>query len=76
MVLAGGQLRVGGQVISSPADVVNTIPNTPLLLLASAALLILTIAVNLMANFVAPATPCPTCSRRSSTSAGPGWSAR
>lgn len=54
VVLAGGQLRIGGQVISSPADVVNTIPNTPLLLLASAALLILTIAVNLMANFVAP----------------------
>jgi NCS1 family nucleobase:cation symporter-1 len=54
VVLAGGQLRIGGQVISSPADVVNTIPNTPLLLVASAALLILTIAVNLMANFVAP----------------------
>ncbi|MEJ8279976.1 NCS1 family nucleobase:cation symporter-1 [Pseudonocardia spirodelae] len=54
VVLAGGQLRISGQVVSSPADVVNTIPNTPLLLLASAALLVLTIAVNLMANFVAP----------------------
>ncbi|MFP5071714.1 NCS1 family nucleobase:cation symporter-1 [Pseudonocardia nantongensis] len=54
VVLAGGQFRIGGQVISSPSDVVNTIPNTPLLLLASAALLVLTVAVNLMANFVAP----------------------
>ncbi|SFO20078.1 nucleobase:cation symporter-1, NCS1 family [Pseudonocardia ammonioxydans] len=54
VVLAGGQFRIDGQVISSPSDVVNTIPNTPLLLLASAALLVLTVAVNLMANFVAP----------------------
>ncbi|WP_219417661.1 NCS1 family nucleobase:cation symporter-1 [Pseudonocardia nigra] len=54
VVLAGGQFRIGSQVIASPSDVVNTIPNTPLLLLASAALLVLTVAVNLMANFVAP----------------------
>ncbi|ANY08947.1 NCS1 family nucleobase:cation symporter-1 [Pseudonocardia sp. HH130630-07] len=54
VVLAGGQFRIDGQVISSPSDVVNTIPNTALLLLASAALLVLTVAVNLMANFVAP----------------------
>lgn len=54
VVLAGGQFRIDGQVISSPSDVVDTIPNTPLLLLASAALLVLTVAVNLMANFVAP----------------------
>ncbi|MFP5021665.1 NCS1 family nucleobase:cation symporter-1 [Pseudonocardia phyllosphaerae] len=54
VVLAGGQLTIDGQTIESPADVVRTIPNTPLLLLASAALLVLTVAVNLMANFVAP----------------------
>ncbi len=54
VVLAGGQLSIDGRVIESPSDVVQTIPNTALLLLASAALLILTIAVNLMANFVAP----------------------
>ena len=38
-------------------------PNTLLLVLACLALLILTIAVNLMANFVAPSTRWPTCSR-------------
>lgn len=54
VVLAGGQLSIDGRVIESPSDVVQTIPNTALLLLASAALLILTVAVNLMANFVAP----------------------
>lgn len=54
VVLAGGEFKINGQIIESPSDVVASIPNTPLLLLASAALLILTIAVNLMANFVAP----------------------
>lgn len=53
-VLAGGQFRIDGKVIESPSDVVDTIPNTGLLLAASAALLVLTVAVNLMANFVAP----------------------
>ena len=41
-------------VIESPTDIVQSIPNTFLLVLACLALLILTIAVNLMANFVAP----------------------
>lgn len=53
-VLAGGQLSIDGTLIESPTDVVQNIPNTPLLVLAGVALLILTIAVNLMANFVAP----------------------
>ena len=52
--LAGAQFKLDGTVITSPADIVQTIPSTPLLVLASLALLILTVAVNLMANFVAP----------------------
>ncbi|ENO84751.1 NCS1 family nucleobase:cation symporter-1 [Thauera linaloolentis] len=55
VVLTGGQLMIDGTLIKSPTDVVQKIPNTPLLVLASLSLLILTIAVNLMANFVAPA---------------------
>jgi nucleobase:cation symporter-1, NCS1 family len=54
VTLAGAQFRISGEVIQSPADIVRTIPSTPLLVLASLALLVLTIAVNLMANFVAP----------------------
>lgn len=54
VVLTGTQFSINGAVISSPSDVVEAIPNTLLLVLASGALLILTIAVNLMANFVAP----------------------
>lgn len=54
VILAGAQYRISGEIIESPADIVRTIPNTLLLVLASLALLILTIAVNLMANFVAP----------------------
>jgi NCS1 family nucleobase:cation symporter-1 len=54
IVLAGGQFKINGTIITSPSDVVANIPNTPLLLAASFSLLILTIAVNLMANFVAP----------------------
>jgi hypothetical protein len=48
------ELDPNGKVVSSPADIVHAIPNTALLVAASPALLILTIAVNLMANFVAP----------------------
>jgi NCS1 family nucleobase:cation symporter-1 len=54
VVLAGAQFRINGQIITSPSDIVASIPNTFLLAAASAALLVLTIAVNLMANFVAP----------------------
>lgn len=55
VILTGGQLSIDGTLIHSPIDVVQKIPNQPLLILASLSLLILTIAVNLMANFVAPA---------------------
>lgn len=54
VILTGGQLSIDGTLIQSPSDVVQKIPNTFLLVLASLSLLILTIAVNLMANFVAP----------------------
>ncbi len=54
VVLAGAQFKINGQIITSPADIVQTIPNTALLVLACLALLVLTVAVNLMANFVAP----------------------
>lgn len=54
VVMTGAQFKIDGTIIDSPSDVVEAIPNTFLLLAASAALLILTIAVNLMANFVAP----------------------
>ena len=54
VVLSGGTYTINGTVIESPTDVVTAIPNTLLLALACLALIILTIAVNLMANFVAP----------------------
>ncbi|GAB5898915.1 NCS1 family nucleobase:cation symporter-1 [Mycolicibacterium mageritense] len=54
IVMAGAQFKIDGVVIESPADIVHAIPNTFLLIAASLALLVLTIAVNLMANFVAP----------------------
>lgn len=54
VVMAGGQFRLNGHIVSSPADIVQEVPSTTLLVVASLALLVLTIAVNLMANFVAP----------------------
>lgn len=54
VVMTGGQLSIDGTLIQSPTDIVQKIPSTFLLVLASLSLLILTIAVNLMANFVAP----------------------
>ncbi|MBT2515236.1 NCS1 family nucleobase:cation symporter-1 [Arthrobacter sp. ISL-30] len=54
VILAGGQYKINGTVIESPSDIIQSIPNTLFLVLACLAILILTIAVNLMANFVAP----------------------
>ncbi|WP_353713122.1 NCS1 family nucleobase:cation symporter-1 [Arthrobacter sp. K5] len=54
VVLAGGQYKINGTIIETPSDIVQSIPNTLFLVLACLAILILTIAVNLMANFVAP----------------------
>lgn len=54
VVLTGGQYHIDGHIIASPADIVAMIPNTFLLVLATLSLLILTVGVNLMANFVAP----------------------
>ena len=54
ITMAGAQFKIDGTVIESPADIVHAIPNTALLVAASVPLLVLTIAVNLMANFVAP----------------------
>ncbi|MFB6819674.1 NCS1 family nucleobase:cation symporter-1 [Streptomyces sp. NPDC056347] len=53
-VLSGAQFKLDGQVITSPTDIVRTIPNMFLLAIASLALIALTVAVNLLANFVAP----------------------
>jgi NCS1 family nucleobase:cation symporter-1 len=54
VVLAGAQYKISGEIIESPADIIRTIPSTALLVLACLSLIVLTIAVNLMANFVAP----------------------
>lgn len=54
VVLSGAQFTLDGHVITSPTDIVRTIPNMALLATASLALIALTIAVNLLANFVAP----------------------
>src|SRR5699024_9436365 len=51
---AGAQYKIDGTVITSPADIVQSIGSPILLVLASLSLLLLTVAVNLMANFVAP----------------------
>lgn len=55
VILAGGRLAIDGTLIQGPGDIIQTLPSKPLVVIASLALLILTIAVNLMANFVAPA---------------------
>lgn len=54
VVLSGAQFRIDGRVIAGSDDLVRTIPHTFLLAAASPALIVLTVAVNLMANFVAP----------------------
>ncbi|MFK3799077.1 NCS1 family nucleobase:cation symporter-1 [Pseudomonas sp. NPDC088444] len=55
VVICGAQFSINGQVIESPTDIIKTIPNTFFLVLGCLAFLIVTVAVNIMANFVAPA---------------------
>lgn len=54
IVLAGAQFQINGDIIESPADIVRTINDPAWRIAASLALIVLTIAVNLVANFVAP----------------------
>lgn len=54
VVLAGAQFNINGEIIESPADIVRHIPSLAWRTAASVALIVLTIAVNLVANFVAP----------------------
>ncbi|NIE73412.1 NCS1 family nucleobase:cation symporter-1 [Pantoea sp. Ap-967] len=55
VVLAGAQFSIDGKLVQSPTEIVAAIPNTAGLVLACLAFLIVTVAVNIMANFVAPA---------------------
>ncbi len=55
VVLCGAQFQINGQIIDSPTQIVAAIPSTPFLVLGCLAFLIVTVAVNIMANFVAPA---------------------
>jgi NCS1 family nucleobase:cation symporter-1 len=55
VIICGAQFSINGQIIESPTDIIKTIPNTFFLVLGCLAFLIVTVAVNIMANFVAPA---------------------
>jgi NCS1 family nucleobase:cation symporter-1 len=55
VIICGAQFSINGQIIESPTDIIKTIPNTCFLVLGCLAFLIVTVAVNIMANFVAPA---------------------
>ena len=55
VLLCGAQFQINGRVIESPTEIIASIPNTFFLVLGCLAFLIVTVAVNIMANFVAPA---------------------
>ncbi|MHA7113231.1 NCS1 family nucleobase:cation symporter-1 [Pseudomonas promysalinigenes] len=55
VVIAGAQFSIDGKLVQSPSEIVAAIPSTTGLVLACLAFLIVTVAVNIMANFVAPA---------------------
>jgi NCS1 family nucleobase:cation symporter-1 len=54
VVLCGAQFQINGQIIESPTKSSPRSP-TPFLVLGCLGFLIVTVAVNIMANFVAPA---------------------
>ncbi|WP_416423923.1 NCS1 family nucleobase:cation symporter-1 [Pseudomonas sp. App30] len=55
VLLCGAQFSIDGQTIENPTQIIQAIPHTAFLVLGCLALLIVTVAVNIMANFVAPA---------------------
>jgi len=55
VLLCGAQFQINGTIIESPTQIIASIPNTFFLVLGCLAFLIVTVAVNIMANFVAPA---------------------
>jgi NCS1 family nucleobase:cation symporter-1 len=55
VIICGAQFSINGQIIQSPTDIIKTIPSTFFLVLGCLAFLIVAVAVNIMANFVAPA---------------------
>ena len=55
VLLCGAQFQIDGKIIESPTDLIAAIPSTLFLILGCLAFLIVTVAVNIMANFVAPA---------------------
>ena len=55
VLLCGAQFQINGKIIESPTQIIASIPNTFFLVLGCLAFLIVTVAVNIMANFVAPA---------------------
>lgn len=54
VLLTGAQFHIDGRIVSSPADIVSTINSTGWRVAVSLVLVVLTVAVNLVANFVAP----------------------
>ena len=54
VVLSGAQFHINGQIIKSPADMVATIADPGWRVAVSVVLVVLTMAVNMVANFVAP----------------------
>ena len=54
VIMAGGQYKINGKIIETPSDIVQSILLRSSWSWLALPLLILTIAVNLMANFVAP----------------------
>ena len=55
VLLCGAQFQINGTLIESPTQIIASIPNTFFLVLGCLAFLIVTVAVNILANFVAPA---------------------
>ena len=55
VLLCGAQFQINGKIIENPTQIIASIPNTFFLVLGCLAFLIVTVAVNIMANFVAPA---------------------
>ncbi|WP_018155750.1 NCS1 family nucleobase:cation symporter-1 [Demetria terragena] len=54
VLLTGSQYSIDGRIIEKPEQIIQQLPVTLLLVLAGLALIVLTVAVNLLANFVAP----------------------
>ena len=72
VIVTAGTLKVFGEAIMDPVLIVERIGNPVVVIIGSITFIVATMGINIVANFVSPATTYPTWRRKRSISAWAG----